>query len=98
MRYYKFAKRERLLFYDLVAVLRGDDPLPVRVSCLRFINTLISAPELLEDRLALRHAFNILGLRQQIREIEKREGGQSEELNIEVDVFFKVRREKPGMF
>src|SRR5690606_13763317 len=67
--YYKFVKRERVQYYDLIEVLR-DDPNPkIKASCLRFINTIVSTPDDLDERMRIRQQMLRMGLRSIITRI-----------------------------
>lgn len=61
-KYYKFATRERVLFYDLVHVVRDDSFPGVKSSCMRLLNVLVNTPDDLDDRVAVRNALLSLGL------------------------------------
>lgn len=63
VQYYKYVKREKVEYYDMICVLRDEPVEAIKPSCLRFINLLISSPEDVDERMKTRVAFLRLGLR-----------------------------------
>jgi hypothetical protein len=93
MKYYQFAKREVLQFYDLICAFRDEPSDSTKASCLQFINILVSTPDDLDERIKMRHCFTSLGLIGFIRSSSDAQVLGSADYALEVDIFFKDMEE-----
>ncbi len=90
--YYKFVKREKVQYYDLISTLRDDPTQAIRAPCLRFINSLVSTPDDLDERIKIRMQLLRMGLRSIIARLHS-EMPHNTDFAIEVDVFLEDERE-----
>ena len=57
METYKYQKREPMKFYQIVQALQHEENHTVQARALQLINSLVSAPRELDERVAMRMAF-----------------------------------------
>ncbi|XP_069754167.1 protein diaphanous homolog 1-like [Narcine bancroftii] len=71
-------------FKALLDGLKVEQPIPLKVACMQFVNALIIPADELDFRIHLRSEFMRLGLNQILPELRKIE---NEELNVQLNVF-----------
>ncbi|XP_040180962.1 protein diaphanous homolog 2 isoform X2 [Rana temporaria] len=80
--------RER--FAPIVEGLENDEALQLQVSCMQFINALLTSPEDLDFRIHLRNEFLRCGLKQILPHLKEKE---NDELDIQLKVFDENRED-----